>query len=38
MNAQSLYAMLCREDTLYEAWKTVKGKNASGGIDGVFLF
>lgn len=37
MNAQSLYAMLCREDTLYEAWKTVKGKNASGGIDGVTL-
>lgn len=37
MSAQSLYAMLCREDTLYEAWKTVKGKNASGGIDGVTL-
>ena len=33
----SLYATLCREETLYEAWKIVKGKNAAGGIDGVTL-
>ena len=38
MDAQtSLYATLCREETLYEAWKIVKGKNAAGGIDGVTL-
>lgn len=33
----SLYTTLCREETLYEAWKVVKGKNAAGGIDGVTL-
>ena len=26
----SLYATLCREETLYEAWKAVKGKNSAG--------
>lgn len=33
----SLYATLCREETLYEAWKAVKGKNSAGGIDGITL-
>ena len=36
MNAQeSLYTRLCDERTLFEAWKTVKAKNAAGGIDGM---
>ena len=33
----SLYATLCSEETLYEAWKAVKGKNSAGGIDGITL-
>lgn len=33
----SLYASLCKEDTLYEAWKTVKSKGSAGGIDGITL-
>lgn len=33
----SLYATLCCEETLYEAWKAVKGKNSAGGIDGITL-
>lgn len=33
----SLYARLCEDNTLYEAWKIVKGKNAAGGIDGITL-
>lgn len=33
----SLYATLCSEETLYEAWKAVKGKKAAGGIDGITL-
>lgn len=38
MNTQSsLYATLCKEETLYEAWKVVKSKNSTGGIDGITL-
>lgn len=33
----SLYDALCREETLYEAWKAVKSKNSAGGIDGITL-
>lgn len=33
----SLYATLCCEETFYEAWKAVKGKNSAGGIDGITL-
>lgn len=37
METTRLYDKLCREDTLYEAWKTVKTKNSAGGIDGVSI-
>jgi group II intron reverse transcriptase/maturase len=30
-----LYEKLCQKETLYEAWKKVRKKNAGGGIDGV---
>jgi retron-type reverse transcriptase len=30
-----LYAQLCKEETLFEAWKKVRKKNARGGIDGI---
>lgn len=33
----SLYAALCSEEQLYEAWKIVKSKGSSGGIDGITL-
>lgn len=33
----SLYATLCKEETLYEAWKLVKSKGSAGGIDGITL-
>lgn len=32
-----LYDRLCLESTLYEAWRMVKAKNSSGGIDGVSI-
>lgn len=32
-----LYDRLCLESTLYEAWRMVKSKNSSGGIDGVSI-
>jgi len=28
---------LCKENTLYDAWKTVKPKGSAGGIDGVTI-
>lgn len=28
---------LCKESTLYDAWKTVKSKSSAGGIDGVTI-
>lgn len=31
----SLYATLCKGETLFEAWKVVKSKKAGGGIDGI---
>lgn len=34
---QSFYSILCKEETLYEAWKVVKGKDSVGGIDGITL-
>lgn len=34
---QPLYSILCREETLYEAWKIVKSKDSVGGIDGITL-
>lgn len=34
MKHPSLFERLCGEHTLHEAWKMVKAKNASGGIDG----
>ncbi|MBC8602936.1 CRISPR-associated endonuclease Cas1 [Parabacteroides acidifaciens] len=34
---KSCYSTLCTEAFLFEAWKAVKSKNASGGIDGVTL-
>lgn len=33
----SFYSTLCNEQTLYEAWKVVKGKKSAGGIDGITL-
>jgi group II intron reverse transcriptase/maturase/CRISPR-associated endonuclease Cas1 len=30
-----IYTQLCREETLWEAWKKVRKKNARGGIDGI---
>ena len=33
----SLYATLCSEEHLYEAWKIIKGKGSAGGIDGITL-
>ncbi len=31
----SLFHNLCRIETLYHAWKLVKGKNSAGGVDGL---
>lgn len=33
----SLFEKLCSDETLYEAWKIVKSKKSSGGIDGITL-
>lgn len=33
----TLFGELCKESTLFEAWKTVKEKKSSGGIDGVTI-
>lgn len=38
MNTQnSLYEILCKEESLYESWKAIRSKKAAGGIDGVTL-
>jgi group II intron reverse transcriptase/maturase/CRISPR-associated endonuclease Cas1 len=38
MNTQNkLFERLCTEDALYEAWKVIKSKKSSGGVDGVTL-
>ena len=38
MNTQnSLYELLCKEETLYESWKAIRIKNSAGGIDGITL-
>lgn len=34
---KSYYSVLCTEEFLFEAWKAIKSKNASGGIDGITL-
>ena len=34
---KSYYSVLCKEEFLFEAWKAIKSKNASGGIDGITL-
>lgn len=33
----SYYETLCKEETLYEAWKVVKSKRSAGGIDGITI-
>lgn len=33
----NMYERLCHENLLYEAWRVVKNKNSSGGIDGVSI-
>lgn len=35
MAEETLFATLCKVDTLYEAWEIVRSKNSSGGIDGM---
>lgn len=35
MAEETIFATLCKVDTLYEAWETVRSKNSSGGIDGM---
>jgi group II intron reverse transcriptase/maturase/CRISPR-associated endonuclease Cas1 len=35
MAKPTLFQQLCTESTLYQAWKEVRAKNASGGVDGV---
>jgi len=30
-----IYEQICREETLYDAWKRVRKKNAKGGVDGI---
>lgn len=37
MKKKSLFSILCQEHTLLHAWKVVKQKGASGGIDGVSI-
>lgn len=37
MTKASLFDHLCAEQTLLEAWKLVKTKNAAGGIDGILV-
>lgn len=32
-----LFEKLCQKSLLYEAWRTVKSKNAAGGIDGMTI-
>lgn len=32
-----MYERLCHENLLYEAWRIVKNKNSSVGIDGVSI-
>lgn len=35
MQNLTLFQTLCTPTFLFEAWKAVKAKNASGGIDGI---
>lgn len=35
--SSNMYERLCHENLLYEAWRIVKNKNSSGGIDGVSI-
>lgn len=37
MASNSMFHTLCLDATLQAAWKQVKGKNSTGGIDGVSL-
>lgn len=36
-NRNNLFERLCQEHTLFCAWKTVRQKGASGGIDGMSI-
>ena len=35
MDADSFFSRLCQPESLLEAWKQVRRKNAKGGIDGI---
>ena len=37
MKKRSLFANLCQERTLLAAWKLVKQKGSSGGVDGISI-
>ena len=38
MNTQlSMYEQLCKVETLFESWKSVRNKHSNGGIDGVSI-
>lgn len=37
MQDPALFKTLCTPTFLYEAWKAVRAKNASGGIDGISI-